>query len=144
VQAAIGIAQLDQGLDHRGHGHFASARGIAIVHLDRHAEPGFWQRLLASGAGNDLAGPLVLGLRLVMAVFETAVPAEVLGTLDAQAAPHWRRRWWPAVYAQAMRPENDEEAGMAAALLRQGPAGGGRWREWSELHLWWLCGSGLL
>jgi hypothetical protein len=83
------------------------------------AEPAFWQRLLASGAGNDLAGPLVLGLRLVMAVFETAVPAEVLGTLDAQAAPHWRRRWWPAVYAQAMRPENDEEAGMAAALARQ-------------------------
>ena len=82
-------------------------------------EPGFWQRLLASGAGNDLVGPLVLGLRLVMAVFETAVPAEVLATLDAQAAPHWRRRWWPAVYAQAMRPENDEEAGMAAALARQ-------------------------
>ncbi len=54
-----------------------------------------------------------------MAVFETAVPAEVLGTLDAQAAPHWRRRWWPAVYAQAMRPENDEEAGVAAALARQ-------------------------
>ena len=82
------------------------------------AEPAFWQRLLASGAGNDLAGPLVLGLRLVIAVFETAVPADVLDTLDAQAAPHWRRRWWPAVYALAMRPENDEEAGMAAALAR--------------------------
>lgn len=81
-------------------------------------EPGFWGRLLASGAGNDLAGPLLLGLRLVQAVFESPVPAEVLATLQAQAAPRWRRRWLLPVYARALRPPTDEGAGAAEAIAR--------------------------
>jgi Uncharacterised nucleotidyltransferase len=81
-------------------------------------EPGFWGRVLASGAGNDLAGPLLLGLRMVQAVFESAVPAEVLATLHAQAASRWRRPWLLAAYARALRPPNDEEAGAAEAASR--------------------------
>ena len=80
--------------------------------------PGFWGRLLDSGAGNDLAGPLLLGLRLAQAVFESEVPAEVLATLVAQAAPRWRRRWLLPVYARALRPPTDEGAGMAEAAAR--------------------------
>ena len=80
--------------------------------------PGFWGRLLDSGAGNDLAGPLLLGLRLAQAVFDREVPAEVLATLVAQAAPRWRRRWLLPVYARALRPPTDEGAGMAEAAAR--------------------------
>jgi len=82
------------------------------------SEPGFWGRLLASGAGNDLAGPLLLGLRLTQAVFESPVPAEVLAALDAEAGPRWRRKWLPGVYARALRPANDESAGAAEAAAR--------------------------
>lgn len=82
------------------------------------SEPNFWGRLLASGAGNDLAGPLLLGLRLVQAVFESPVPAEVLARLDAEAAPRWRRSWLPSVYAAALRPANEEGAGAREAAAR--------------------------
>lgn len=82
------------------------------------AEPGFWGRLLASGAGNDLAGPLLLGLRLARAVFESPVPAEVLDSLHAQAAPRWRRPWLLATYARALRPASDANAGAAPAAAR--------------------------
>ena len=82
------------------------------------SEPGFWGRLLASGAGNDLAGPLLLGLRLTQAVFESPVPAEVLAALDAEAGPRWRRKWLPGIYARALRPANDESAGAAEAAAR--------------------------
>jgi len=96
-------------------------RDLHDIHtmLQRFAnEPGFWGRLLASGAGNDLAGPLLLGLRLAQAVFESAVPAEVLAALDAEAAPRWRRPWLLATYARALRPPTDEEAGAAEAAAR--------------------------
>ncbi len=80
--------------------------------------PGFWSRLLASGAGNDLAGPLLLGLRLVQAVFDSTVPEDVRATLAAQAAPRWRRRWLLPVYARALRPSTDEGVGAAEAAAR--------------------------
>ncbi len=96
-------------------------RDLHDIHgmLQRFAnEPGFWGRVLDSGAGNDLAGPLLLGLRLVQAIFESEVPAEVLATLAAQAAPRWRRSWLLPVYARALRPPTDEEAGAAEAAAR--------------------------
>ena len=81
-------------------------------------EPGFWARLEACGAGNDLAGPLLLGLCLVQAVFESEVPAPLLARLQAQAAPRWRRRWLAGAYARALRPAFDEDTGAAEALAR--------------------------
>jgi hypothetical protein len=82
------------------------------------AEPGFWPRLEACGAGNDLAGPLLLGLQLVQGVFQTPVPADLLRRLQAAAAPRWRRGWLAGTYARALRPEHDEAAGTAEAAAR--------------------------
>jgi Uncharacterised nucleotidyltransferase len=96
-------------------------RDLHDIHsmLQRFADgPGFWGRLLASGAGNDLAGPLLLGLRLVQAVFASQVPAEVLARLETEAAPRWRRPWLLAAYAPALRPANDEDTGAREAAAR--------------------------
>ena len=82
------------------------------------AEPAFWSRLVANAAGNDLAGPLALGLRLAQTVFDSPVPATTLATLDATAAPRWRRGWLPAVYGQALRPPTRADAGTRAAAAR--------------------------
>ena len=81
-------------------------------------DTGFWPRLLASGAGNDLAGPLLLGLRLVQAVFGSVVPPEVLAALHEEAAPRWRRRWLLAAYARGLRPVADDAADAAGAAAR--------------------------
>ena len=75
------------------------------------AEPGFWQRLQASGAGNDLAGPLLLGLRLVQAVFESPVPAEVLAAAGRRGGAALAPRLAGAVYA----------TGVAARLSTKAP-----------------------
>ncbi|MBA4175921.1 MAG: hypothetical protein C0505_05085 [Leptothrix sp. (in: Bacteria)] len=82
------------------------------------AEPAFWGRLVANAAGNDLAGPLVLGLRLAQAVFDSPVPEATLATLDAAAAPPWRHAWLPAVYGQALRPPTRADVGARAAAAR--------------------------
>lgn len=82
------------------------------------SEAGFWPRLVANAAGNDLAGPLLLGLRLARAVFDSPVPDPALATLDAAAAPRWRRGWLPAVYGQALRPPTRGDAGTPAAAAR--------------------------
>lgn len=81
-------------------------------------DPAFWTRLVDNAAGNDLAGPLLLGLRLACAVFNSPVPASALARLQAAAAPRWRRGWLPAVYGQALRPPTRAEAGALARLAR--------------------------
>ena len=83
--------------------------------------PGFWTRLVAHAAGNDLAGPLTLGLQLAKTVFHSPVDAEALAALTDAAGATWRRRWLPAVYAYALRPQSvtdqDLRAGLALFLV---------------------------
>lgn len=78
----------------------------------------FWARLSEGAAGNDLAGPLLLGLRLARAVFDSPVPEATLAVLDRAASPRWRRPWLPAVYAQALRPPTRGDVGARAAAAR--------------------------
>ena len=82
------------------------------------SEADFWSRLVANAAGNDLAGPLVLGLRLARAAFDSPEPEAALATLDAAAAPRWRRAWLQAAYAYALRPPTRAGAGTRAMAAR--------------------------
>ncbi|MDO9112692.1 MAG: nucleotidyltransferase family protein [Polaromonas sp.] len=82
------------------------------------SEAAFWGRLVSNAAGNDLAGPVLLGLRLAHAVFDSPVPEAVLLTLTGAAAPRWRRSWLPEVYGQALRPPTRADAGASAAAAR--------------------------
>ena len=81
-------------------------------------EAAFWDRLVVNGAGNDLAGPLLLGLRLAHAGVDSPVPETVLAALGAAAAPRWRRGWLQAIYGQALRPPTRADAGARAAAAR--------------------------
>lgn len=80
--------------------------------------PGFWTRLVAHAAGNDLAGPLALGLRLAETVFESPVDAQALSALRDAASAAWRRPWLPALYGHALRPRAVTDHHPAAALAR--------------------------
>ena len=79
---------------------------------------GFWLRLVAHAQGNDLAGPLCLGLRLAQAVFDSPVPADVTAQLDKAASPTWRRPWLTAVYGYALCPHNSSSSGLRCASAR--------------------------
>lgn len=79
---------------------------------------GFWDRLVAHAAGNDLAGPLALGLRLARNVFDSPVNADALLALTAAAGATWRRPWLPAVYVHALRPQSASETDSWAELAR--------------------------
>lgn len=81
-------------------------------------EAAFWPRLVSFAAANDLAGPLLLGLRLARAVFDSPVPETALSTLGQAASPRWTRAWLPAVYGQALRPPTRAGAGARAAAAR--------------------------
>ena len=80
--------------------------------------PGFWSRLVAHAAGNDLAGPLLLGLRLATAVFDSPVQAQAMAALSGAAGSSWRRAWLPAVYGHALRPRAASVTDMRAAAAR--------------------------
>lgn len=82
------------------------------------SEATFWGRLVTNAQGNDLAGPLLLGLRLAQFVFGTPVPEATLATLGAAAAGRWQRGWLPTVYGQALRPPTRADAGAGAAAAR--------------------------
>lgn len=83
------------------------------------AEPGFWQRLAAIAVGNDLAGPVALGLRLVTRLFGTALPVEMLPSLETTSAPttSWRR--WLRVYEAALLERSAGVASTRTNLARQ-------------------------
>lgn len=78
-------------------------------------EPGFWPTLLERTQGNDLAGPLALGLRLVQAVFGSGAPREVLAALQARAGRQWRAPWLLPLTLRALRPAAGGTLGDAAA-----------------------------
>ncbi|NCT83268.1 MAG: nucleotidyltransferase family protein [Comamonadaceae bacterium] len=68
-------------------------------------EPGFWTRLQAVAAGNDLAAPVALGLRLVARLFGTPLPPTWLEDLEGSLAPSRRwSRWLPAYEAALLEP----------------------------------------
>jgi len=81
--------------------------------------PGFWQRLQAVAAGNDLAGPVALGLRLAARLFGTPLPAALVEDLEASLQPSraWSR-WLPTYEAALLAPFTGA-AGLRAAWARQ-------------------------
>jgi hypothetical protein len=79
---------------------------------------GFWERLQAVAAGNDLAGPVALGLQLVARLFGTPLPATLVEALEASLGPSrpWSR-WLPTYEAALLAPST--AAGLRAAWARQ-------------------------
>lgn len=66
---------------------------------------GFWARLQDVAAGNDLAGPVALGLALVSRLFGTPLPAGLVDALEDPLGParSWRR-WLPTYEAALLEP----------------------------------------
>lgn len=69
------------------------------------AEPDFWPRLNDASLGNDLAGPVWLGLQLARTTFDTPVPEEVMQVLAGQASRRWTRSSLIEGYRRALCPD---------------------------------------
>lgn len=81
-------------------------------------EAGFWERLQAVAAGNDLAAPVALGLRLVARFFDTPLPATLVESLEASLAPSKRwSRWLPAYEAALLEPSTGWHSAWARQLV---------------------------
>lgn len=80
---------------------------------------GFWERLQAVAAGNDLAGPVALGLRLAARLFGTPLPGALVDELEASLGPagSWSR--WLPTYEVALLAPSAGAAGLRAAWARQ-------------------------
>lgn len=76
---------------------------------------GFWGRLAAYAGGNDLAGPVSLGLQLAQRLLGTPLPPELVGALAAGAGSRWRRPWLLPAYASALLPRSGARALPAVA-----------------------------
>lgn len=81
---------------------------------------GFWDRLHAVAAGNDLAGPVALGLQLTARFFGAPLPQSVAAALEASGPGvrgwlRWRRRYETALLAPMSGPV---EARVAWARFR--------------------------
>jgi hypothetical protein len=88
--------------------------------LRRFAEDaGFWMRLRAVAAGNDLAGPVALGLRLVARLFGTPLPDAWVEDLEGSLATSglWNR--WLPIYEAALMEPFAGAASARAAWARQ-------------------------
>ena len=107
-------------LVHEGelHNGLRDLHDIDALLLQFGAQPGFWPRLLSQAVDNDLAGPLLLGLRLAQAFFDSPVPTDALAALAKTAGPTWRRRWLPAVYARALQLDSEAPATWSAQAAR--------------------------
>ncbi len=81
--------------------------------------PGFWERLQAVATGNDLAGPVALGLRLATRLFDTPVPQAFVASLEQSLAP--ARRWsqWQSTYETALLAPSPGAGGLREAWARQ-------------------------
>jgi hypothetical protein len=77
------------------------------------ADPGFWPRLVERAAGNDLAGPVALGLSLARHVFGTRVPPETITSLHPAPVPRWL---WP-VYRRALDASSAPLDALASLLV---------------------------
>jgi hypothetical protein len=81
-------------------------------------EAGFWERLRAVAAGNDLAAPVALGLRLVERLFGTPMPTTLAADLEASLKTRpWSR--WLSSYEAALLEPSTGRASMRAAWSRQ-------------------------
>jgi len=80
---------------------------------------GFWERLHAVAAGNDLAGPVALGLSLAAGLYGTPVPADLVQTLEAPLPRS--RRWtrWFDTYRTALLAPSNGPVGLRVAWARQ-------------------------
>lgn len=79
----------------------------------------FWARLESVAAGNDLAGPVSLGLRLLVHLFGTDVPNATLAALSASASPDWAWQRWLPVYEAALLEPATGATSVRAAWARQ-------------------------
>lgn len=66
------------------------------------ATAGFWDRLVACAAGNDLARPVGFGLRLARRFFDTPLPTGVLAALPSAGRRPATAAWLERVYARAL------------------------------------------
>lgn len=80
---------------------------------------GFWDRLHAVAAGNDLAGPVALGLRLVAQLFGTPLPDSLVEDLEASLAPAQRWSRWQSTYEAALLQPFTGGVGLRTAWARQ-------------------------
>lgn len=88
--------------------------------VEQFAQDGeFWTRLAAVAAGNDLAGPVSLGLRLLARLFGTAVPVALLDALSAAAGAVWSWQRWLPVYEAALLEPVTGRVSRRAAWARQ-------------------------
>lgn len=82
-------------------------------------QPAFWSRFESVAVGNDLAGPVLFGLRLLREFFATPVPESVLTALQASlgrsalSAPVLT-----ALYARALRAYARPTTGLSDALAQ--------------------------
>ena len=83
--------------------------------------PGFWHRLSAFAAGNDLAEPVCFGLHLAQLFFGTPIPDAVLKELSPNGRVTAPSRGLTSLYARALHPANmtrwDVATGMAQWLV---------------------------
>ncbi|CAM3929764.1 nucleotidyltransferase family protein [Roseateles saccharophilus] len=80
---------------------------------------GFWERLQAVATGNDLAGPVALGLRLVSRLFGTPLPPALVETLEAALGPSQSWSRWLGTYEAALLAPATGAAGLCVAWARQ-------------------------
>lgn len=83
------------------------------------SRPGFWAGVGEFAAGNDLAGPVALGLTLAAKLFDTPLPRDLLPSLltPGSSASAWLR--WLRVYERALLEPFAGAAGAGASMARR-------------------------
>ncbi len=81
-------------------------------------EPGFWSRLCEHTAGNDLAQPVVLGLRLVRLVFDTPIPERLFTQLTAVDNVKFPTQLLESIYQRALHTDEFDVSHSVADFCR--------------------------
>lgn len=79
---------------------------------------GYWARLVQNAAGNDLAGPVCLGLQLARAIYGSPVPDSVLFELSKKHGQGGSRRWLHEIYATALQNSNASEQDLRTSVAK--------------------------
>lgn len=105
-------------LVHEGelHNGLRDLRDIDCMLRDFGDLPGFWERFVRNATGNDLAGPVHLGLLLVGHFFHTPIPASVADELSAANGLSWAPRWLLKTYDTALLADQGTGVRMASNL----------------------------
>lgn len=80
--------------------------------------PGFWHRLSAFAAGNDLAEPVCFGLHLVRLFFGTPIPDQILAELSPNGRVTAPSSWLASIYARSLQPANRGQRDIARAMAQ--------------------------